>query len=143
MRRVDALQRSTPANAAVLLGTPVFARRAGCGAPATPDAERSPIPAVGHRRGEPENPREHCVPGCFRRVGREVVRVGHRAPSLPLDGAKNLKWRRDMADEKRYGKPVLERLGTLRELTLAGALGLGDGATICGAPCECVVQGRS
>lgn len=49
-----------------------------------------------------------------------------------------------MGENPRYQKPVLQRFGTLRELTRSGALGVGDGSTICGAPCECsVLAGRS
>jgi hypothetical protein len=47
-------------------------------------------------------------------------------------------------DEARvYEKPAVERLGTLRELTRSGAFGVGDGSTICGAPCECGIMARS
>lgn len=48
-----------------------------------------------------------------------------------------------MGGGKGYEKPAVERLGTLRELTRSGAFGVGDGSTICGAPCECALNARS
>lgn len=47
----------------------------------------------------------------------------------------------ERSDILSYQPPRLERFGEFRELTLSGALGVGDGATmtVCAAPCECVV----
>lgn len=41
-----------------------------------------------------------------------------------------------------YEKPVLERFGGFRQLTLLGMLGVGDGGSmLCAAPCEPDVGG--
>jgi len=43
-----------------------------------------------------------------------------------------------------YEKPKLEKFGTFRDLTEAGALGVGDGGTIlCASPCPTTPGGRS